>query len=75
MSAIRVVIDRIEGEMAVLLVGDENCRVVLPKNFLPEDAAEGAVLNLTFEVDEAATDEAKQHVQNLIDRLSRGDHL
>ena len=75
MSTVTVVIDRIEGKMAVLLVGDESYRVVLPRGFLPEDADEGMVLKLTFEVDKASTDEAIKRVQNLIDKLSGGDHI
>ena len=73
MSDLRAVVDRIEGKMAVLLVGDEGYRVVLPRSFLPDDAEEGVVLKFLIEVDAAATEEAKRRVRDLIDRLSRGE--
>lgn len=74
MTDLRAVIDRIEGKMAVLLIGDENYRAVLPRSFLPKDAAEGSVLKLSISVDADATDDAKQRISDLIDRLSRGDN-
>ncbi|MEN6373040.1 MAG: DUF3006 domain-containing protein [Armatimonadota bacterium] len=73
MTDLRAVVDRIEGKMAVLLVGDEDYRLVLPVSFLPEDTAEGDVLSLSIAVDAAATRDAKQRVSDIIDRLSRRD--
>ncbi|MEN6521791.1 MAG: DUF3006 domain-containing protein [Armatimonadota bacterium] len=73
MTDLRAMVDRIEDKMAVLLVGDEDYRLVLPVSFLPEDAAEGDVLSLSIAVDTAATRDAKQRISDIIDRLSRGD--
>jgi hypothetical protein len=73
MNELRAVVDRIEGKMAVLLLGDEEHRIILPASYLPEEATEGAVLKLVFEVDAEATRDAKKRVQDLIDRLSGGD--
>ena len=73
MSNLRAVIDRFEGRMAVLLVGDVEQRLVLPRNVLPKEALEGTVLNISFEIDQTATNDTKRRVQDLIDRLSRGD--
>ena len=73
MSDLRAVVDRIEGKMAVLLVGEEQYRIVVPRSFLPEDAEEGAVLNIRMETDAAATADARRRVQELIDRLSGGE--
>lgn len=73
MTDLRAVVDRIENKMAVLLVGDEDYRLVLPVSFLPEDAVEGDVLDLSISVNAAATNDAKRRISDLIDRLSRGD--
>jgi hypothetical protein len=73
MSVTRAVVDRMEGAMAVILVGDDEYRLVVPKNLLPEDAVEGSVLKILVEVDSAATEDAKRRVQGLIDRLSGGE--
>ena len=73
MSDLRAVVDRIEGRMVVLLVGDEQHRVTVPRSFLPKDAAEGAVVRILIEVDPAATEDARRRIQNTIDRLSRGE--
>lgn len=72
MSDLRAVVDRIEGRMAVLLLGEESYRVVVPLNLLPREAVEGAVLTISIEVDRAATEDSKRRVQDLIDRLSEG---
>lgn len=73
MSDLRAVVDRVENDMAVLLVGEESYRIILPRNLLPADAAEGVILNIAIDVDLAATEQAKKRVQDLIDRLSEGN--
>jgi len=73
MTDLRAVIDRIEGKMAVLLIGDESYRVALPRSFLPKDAVEGSVLKLSISVDADATNDAKKRISDIINRLSRGD--
>jgi hypothetical protein len=73
MSQLRAVVDRIEGTMAVLLIGSEEHQAVVPRNLLPQDAGEGAVIRITIDVDFAATEEAKRRVQDQIDRLSIGE--
>jgi hypothetical protein len=73
MKSLRAIVDRIEDEMAVLLVGNEELRVVMPIGLLPEDTVEGSVLNISIDTDPAATEEARNRVQCLINKLSGGD--
>lgn len=73
MSKLRATIDRIEGQMAVLLIGDEDYRVVIPRKMLPADAGEGAVITISMQLEPDAAADAKRRVQDLIDRLSGRD--
>lgn len=52
----RAYVDKIEGAKVELRLGeDEAVKLVLPKSELPKGLAEGDVLTLSFERDEAAT--------------------
>lgn len=52
----RAYVDKIEGSKVELRLGeDEAVKLVLPASELPEGVAEGDVLKLRFERDEAAT--------------------
>jgi len=71
---IKATVDRIEGELAVLLLrGDEKIKFNLPV-FLLTGMNEGDVVNITIMKDDAATDEAKERVSSLIDNLKRKGH-
>lgn len=77
------VIDRFEGNTAVLLVGEERRVLNVLRDALPAGAREGMWLKVELEdgmvkqaaLDEDATDEARQRIQEKLDRLRRGDHL
>ena len=45
------VVDRIEGEVAVLLVGEDEVKVDFPKKYLPRGTKEGSVLDLSLGLD------------------------
>ena len=62
------VVDRIEGEMAVLLVGPSELRVDFPVSLLPP-IHEGAVLKLSIEVDEDEEQSRRQKAQSLLGKL------
>lgn len=52
----RASVDRIEGDLAVLLLGEnEEVQVVLPANWLPKGTTEGSVLRIDLSIDEGAT--------------------
>jgi hypothetical protein len=67
----KAVIDRVEGELAVLLLGYESMTLNLPLSQLPEGCREGDVLNVSFERDPAATEQAKERVSGLMDKLKK----
>ncbi len=68
----KAVIDRVEGELAVLLLGDKGeVRLNLPLSQLPEGCREGDVLKLSFERDQAATGQAKERVSDRMEKLKK----
>jgi len=79
----KAVIDRFEDGWAVLLVGDEERKLDVPRKSLPRGAREGHWLQVEVEgdqlvsatIDEGATAKAKQRVREKLERLRRGEHL
>jgi hypothetical protein len=77
------VIDRFEGEYAVLLVTDSNSPIHVLRQELPEGLHEGDHLKIELdegkvirvEYDEQSTEAARQRIQAKLDRLRRGEHL
>jgi len=70
MGNIKVTVDRIEGDKAVLLVrnGEEE-EVILPVSLLPAEASEGSILVLRIELDRQETARAEERVKSLIEKL------
>lgn len=69
----RAFVDRIEAQIATLLLGDdESVTICLPVTLLPPGAREGAVLQLSLRYDEEATRAAKAAVRTLYDSLEKG---
>lgn len=59
-------LDRFEGKLAVLLVGDEEKQVNFPKDCLPEDTGEGDYLKIEISRDEEKTAEAEAEALSLL---------
>ncbi len=53
-------IDRIEGDLAVLLLGEDMRKVNFPVSYLPENTGEGDYLKLELSYDREATEQAEQ---------------
>ena len=69
-SLARVVIDRFEGDLAVLvLYEDDRVKFTMPLRLLPEGAREGDHLLLTFAQDNASREYEKKRIGNLLDEL------
>jgi len=76
----KAVIDRFEGDKAVLLVGDEQDRLVVLRSFLPKgvkegdwlkvDAVDDRILSATIDTDETAA--AKKRIAEKLDQLRGG---
>jgi hypothetical protein len=70
MQPIRAFVDQINEGVATLLLGeDESVKAHLPVAWLPAGTAEGTVLRLGFEIDDAATHEGRQRVRGLLEEL------
>jgi hypothetical protein len=68
----KAVIDRVEGDLAVVLVGEKGeFKLNLPLSLLPEGCKEGDVLNISIERDSAATDQSKERVTDLMEKLKK----
>lgn len=68
------VIDRFEGEYAVVLVGPEQDeKIDIPRSLLPEEAEEGSLVSLSISVKKNKTAQAKKEVADMIAKLSSTD--
>ncbi len=70
-SETMAVIDRFEGENAVLLVGDDERQVIFPTKELPEGLDEGDYLRMNIVYDINATQRAQEEAARLLDALGR----
>lgn len=69
----RLFLERYEGGLAVLLLGEQGEIVMhLPRRLLPPNAPEGTVLTLTLAVDADATAAARREVEALMGELEGG---
>ena len=67
----------------MLLIGEEERRVNVPRKTLPQGAREGHWLQVELEgdqilsasIDREATEQARQRVMEKLERLRRGEHL
>ena len=75
-------IDRFEGDTAVLLVGDEQDRLIVKKRMLPKGAKEGDWLQVDVKddrvfsatADPKGTADAKKRIQDKLTKLREGKH-
>lgn len=66
---ISAVIDRFEEDKVVLLVGENEQKVVFPKNLLDENLKEGDYLSIDIKYDEVATKKAVAEIEDLLKSL------
>lgn len=62
-----LIIDRFEGQWAVIEYGDVTFN--LPQDLMPIYAKEGDVLNINIEIDEKTTKEKSGKIDKLVDDL------
>lgn len=65
----KAVIDRFEGDYAVVLFGEEEIKADIHKKLLPAGAREGSLLNVSFELDEDGTKKQQEKIKDLLDKL------
>jgi hypothetical protein len=69
---VKAIIDRFEGKLAVLLVGDKGeFRLNFPLSLLPAGSREGDILNISIERDLAATEQTKERTSSLMEKLKK----
>jgi hypothetical protein len=79
----KAVIDRFEGSVAVLLVGDDRRRIDVARSVLPRGAREGSWLRVSVGrsevfsafLDKDETEAARKRITDKLGRLRRGAHL
>ena len=65
----KAVIDRFEGEYAVVLFGDDEVKVSIPKKILPKGVKEGSWLKISIELDQAGTAKQAEKIEGVLDKL------
>ena len=63
----KVVVDRFEGDLAIVELGE--LTIDIPRCELPAGTAEGSVLTVRFELDQAETEARRKRVGDTIRRL------
>ena len=78
----KAVIDRFEGDYAILIVGDDEQHLNIPRKQLPKGTKEGSWLQLdivsgqprNITLDDQATETARQRIAEKLARLRKGDY-
>ena len=63
-------LDRIEGDRAVILAGEDEGTVDISRSLLPETAKENDILSIRIDVKDKATAKAKEKVAEQIRKLA-----
>ncbi len=72
MGNFKVTLDRIEENIAVLLVRDEeSVRINIPLCLLPPESREGDILEIAITKDKQETEDAKERVSSLLEKLKK----
>ena len=71
MNALKAVIDRFEGDYAILLFGEDEIKVDIPKVLLPEGSKEGSWLNVSFGLDLEETKSREDRIKSKLDKLKK----
>ena len=66
----KVIIDRIEGDLAVLVLSDDDgVKFNVPVALLPDGAKDGDHLEMSFVTDNASKESEKKRIDNLLAEL------
>ena len=67
----KAVVDRIEGDIAVVLIGDKEVKLDVPISELPKGSKEGSWLKVYFELDPEGEKRQREKILNLINKLKQ----
>lgn len=65
----KIVIDRFEGDVAILLFGDDEIKVDFPRSLLPSGAKEGSWLTVSLELDVEGEQAQREKISEQLKRL------
>ena len=65
----RAVVDRFEGEYAVLLIEEDKIRVDFPRKLLPDGTREGSWLTVNLKLDRERTKKQEEKIAELLNKL------
>jgi hypothetical protein len=72
MVMVQATIDRIEGDVTVLVLDTRNPETItIPSILIPDGCREGDIVRLTLEPDPEATRIGRERIAGTIDRLTR----
>jgi Protein of unknown function (DUF3006) len=66
-------LDRIEGDIAVILAGEDEGKLEISKNLLPEGYKEGDIMTIKFDIKDKKTKDKKEEIEKLINKLANKD--
>ena len=58
--------DRFEGEVAVILLGDDMKQAKFPKSYLPADVSEGDYITISIAYDKETAEQAEKEALELL---------
>lgn len=67
----KAVIDRFEETFAVVLAGEQEIRVDIPRKLLPAGSREGSWLDFSISLDPEGEHRQRDKIQNMLDRLKQ----
>lgn len=70
---IRGIIDRLEDDTAVILIGDEEKEVNIPISYLPSNISEGDVIEISLNVNKEETAKRAQKIKKFMERIFEED--
>lgn len=71
MRKVKLSVDRLEQERAVLLARGWEEEIVFPTFLLPSRVREGDILTFSIEIDRPGSEKAKAEVRNLLKKLQK----
>ena len=66
---LKAVIDRFEGNYAIVLVGDKEIKLDVLRELLPDGAKEGTWLKISFEINSEGEIEQREKISNLLEKI------
>ena len=62
--------DRIEGDVAVILAGEDEGKLEMSKSLLPDEYKEGDIMTFKIDIKDKKTKEKKEEIEGLIKKLA-----